>query len=94
MGVVGMPTVIILMVATGVSAGQDSREMDTIVQVSYLKLVWYILFSYCSLKPYDPSLRPLLCGNNLTTAIRMCLHYAHFTMCVMRPLCICLIPIL
>ena len=30
---VRMPLVMILMVATGVSAGQDSREMDTTVQV-------------------------------------------------------------
>ena len=32
--VVRMPTVITLMVATGVSVCQDSREMDTTVQVS------------------------------------------------------------
>ena len=29
-----MQSVMILMVATGVSAGQDSREMDTTVQVT------------------------------------------------------------
>ena len=33
MGVVRMPHVMTLMVATGVSACQDSREMDTTVQV-------------------------------------------------------------
>ena len=36
MDVVRMPIVIILVVATGVSAGQDSREMDTTVQVYLL----------------------------------------------------------
>ena len=34
MNAVIMLTVMILMVATGVSAGQDSREMDITVQVS------------------------------------------------------------
>ena len=36
MNAVIMLTVMILMVATGVSAGQDSREMDITVQVSLL----------------------------------------------------------
>ena len=34
-----MQTVMILMAVTGVSAGQDSREMDTTVQVSFRKLM-------------------------------------------------------
>ena len=33
-----MQTVMILMAVTGVSAGQDSREMDTTVQVSSIIL--------------------------------------------------------
>ena len=33
--VMSMQTVMILMVATGVSAGQDSCEMNTIVKVMY-----------------------------------------------------------
>ena len=36
MNAVIMLTVMILMVATGVSVGQDSREMDITVQVSLL----------------------------------------------------------
>ena len=34
-----MQTVLILMVVTGVSVCQDSREMDTTVQVSLLQMV-------------------------------------------------------
>ena len=40
-----MQTVMTLMAVTGVSAGQDSREMDATVQVSFRKLictVWFI----------------------------------------------------
>ena len=36
-----MQTVMILMAATGVTAGQDSWEMDTIAQVSYVQFnIW------------------------------------------------------
>ena len=35
MHVMNMQTVTILMAATGVSAGEDSQEMDTTVQVMY-----------------------------------------------------------
>ena len=35
-----MQTVLIVMVVTGVSVCQDSREMDTTVQVSLLQITW------------------------------------------------------
>ena len=49
--VVSMQTVMILMAVTGVSAEQDSREMDTTAQVSYVQFnIWTASISshaYC-----------------------------------------------
>ena len=49
--VMSMQTVMILMVATGVSAGQDSCKMDTVVKVMYnmdvcMHIIWMLASSY------------------------------------------------
>ena len=54
-----MQTVMILMAVTGVSAGQDSREMDTTVQVRS----WFIKASLLITRGISDTLLTITCVN-------------------------------
>ena len=72
--VMSMQTVMILMAATGVSAGQDSWEMDTTAQVYEYEYVYIHFYTKCNAKHYGASVSESHLSHGYRTAVASWLH--------------------